>query len=191
MSNRLPLAILAAATALAVAAPGVSAKTAGSAARAKTPKPACKDATLQPSRGNVKRMRAATICLLNVERTKRGLRPLRRSDHLTALASAHSADMVKHKYFGHNAIRRPNLVARLTSTIRAHAAWRAGENIAWGTRWRGSPKAIVALWMNSHGHRANVLNPGYREVGVGIALGNPFRGMSGGATYTTNFYSKV
>lgn len=189
MSKRLPLVIVLTATALAVGAPGASATHATTPSHAGGTK--CADATLQPGRGTLRRMRAATMCLINIERAKRGLHLLHRSDHLTAVASAHSLDMVKNKYFGHNAARHPNPVARLTSTIVAHAAWRSGENIAWGTRSRGTPKAIVALWMGSPGHRANILNPGFRELGVGIALGNPVRGIAGGATYTTNFYSTL
>jgi uncharacterized protein YkwD len=45
--------------------------------------------------------------------------------------------------------------------------------------------------MGSPGHRANLLNPGFREIGVGIAYGNPFQDIVGGATYTANFYSKI
>jgi len=189
MSSRLLLAILAAATTLALIAPGASAMHATTATHAAA---ACKDSRLQPGPGHLKRMRAATICLINRERAKRGLRLLKRSDRLTAVASAHSLDMVKRKYFGHGAQRRPRAAARLSShDVLAHAAWKSGEIIAWGTRWRGSARAIVALWMSSPGHRANILNPGYREVGTGIALGNPVRGVRGGATYTTKFYSKL
>ena len=191
MSKR-TFAILAAATALLVAAPGASAKhIAGAAALKKAAPVVCRDATLEPGRNRLRRMRAATICLINHERAIRGLRKLVRSDHLTAVASAHSVDMVKKKYFGHNAGRNPVAgLSSLASEPLAQAAWRSGENIAWGTRWRGSPKTIVSLWMGSPGHRANLLNPGFREIGVGIAFGNPFEDIAGGATYTANFYSK-
>jgi uncharacterized protein YkwD len=191
MSKRTLAILAAAAITLLVAAPGASAKHVAAAAVVKKAA-ACKDATLEPGRGRLQRMRAATICLINHERAKRGLRKLTRSTRLTAAASAHSVDMVKNKYFGHSTRRNPVAgLSSLSSEPLARVAWRSGENIAWGTRWRGSPKTIVGLWMGSPGHRANLLNPGFREIGVGIALGNPFKGIIGGATYTASFYSKI
>ncbi len=135
-------------------------------------------------------MRAATICLINHERAKRGLRKLVRSDHLTAVASSHSVDMVKNKYFGHNTQRNP--VAGLSSVGSgplAHAAWRSGENIAWGTLWRGTPKTIVSLWMGSPGHRPTCSTRLPRDRRRD-RVRQPFEGIVGGATYTASFYSK-
>jgi uncharacterized protein YkwD len=66
------------------------------------------------------------------------------------------------------------------------AGWTVGENIAWGTGSLATPRAITAAWMNSPGHRANVLEPDYREIGIGVALGTPGAGADG-ATYTSDF----
>jgi Cysteine-rich secretory protein family len=62
-----------------------------------------------------------------------------------------------------------------------------GENLAWGTGALATPGSIMQAWMNSPGHRENVLNPDYREVGVGVVAGNPAAADGLGATYATEF----
>jgi uncharacterized protein YkwD len=70
-----------------------------------------------------------------------------------------------------------------------HVVYTVGENIAWGTLWLGTPRAIVRAWMDSPGHRSNILNRSYRYTGIGINPGLP-RSMSGGqpgGMYTQDF----
>jgi uncharacterized protein YkwD len=68
----------------------------------------------------------------------------------------------------------------------AHAVtWLGGENLGWGAGNMGSPEAIMRAWLASPGHRANLLEPTYRDVGIGIATGTPAGGY--GATYATDF----
>jgi uncharacterized protein YkwD len=64
-----------------------------------------------------------------------------------------------------------------------------GENIAWGTLWLATPRAIVTSWMNSPGHRANILNPRFRDTGIGISPHAPasLSGGQSGAIYTQDF----
>jgi len=61
-----------------------------------------------------------------------------------------------------------------------------GENLAWGQAELATPRALVAAWMNSPGHRANVLGPRYAEVGLGFALGTP-QDPTQGATVTAEY----
>jgi uncharacterized protein YkwD len=132
------------------------------------------------------RAEAATLCLVNRERTRRGLRTLRTNRHLIAAARDHSVDMVRRRYFEHGAF---------AARIRSHGygtggrAWSLGENIAWGSGELGTPASIVDAWMHSPGHRANILYRGFREAGVGVAAGVPDAGAAriGGATYTLDF----
>src|SRR5918996_989043 len=78
---------------------------------------------------------------------------------------------------------------RHTGYLSGANSWSLGENLAWGSHNRAAPRAITEMWMNSAGHRANILSPAFREVGIGLALGAP--GPSGpGATYATEFGSK-
>jgi hypothetical protein len=63
----------------------------------------------------------------------------------------------------------------------------AGENIAWGEGMLATPAQIVTAWMHSDGHRANILDPDFRQIGLGIVAGVPHPSSFGGATYVTDF----
>ena len=145
---------------------------------------ACEGANVVPTRSTLERASKATICLMNQERVKRGLPRLQDSSALQRVATAHSRDMVRRDYFSHVSPGGSTLSDRL-----AKIASTGGENIAWGYGNLGSPRATVKMWMNSPGHRANVLRRAFRKAGVGVAAGVPQRGISGGATYTANFSS--
>jgi uncharacterized protein YkwD len=97
--------------------------------------------------------------------------------------------MVTRRYFEHG-----NFVARIMNAryVRPGGSWALAENIAWGTGYLATPAQIVRGWMNSSGHRANILNGRFRDIGVGIALGAPTGGRRArdGATYTTDFGRK-
>jgi uncharacterized protein YkwD len=74
----------------------------------------------------------------------------------------------------------------LSSSVRGYEI---GENIAWGTLWLATPRSIVAAWMASPGHRANILDGHFRDTGIGISphpLDSLARGQSG-AMYTQDF----
>ena len=62
-----------------------------------------------------------------------------------------------------------------------------GENLAWGTGALATPRSIMQAWMNSAGHRQNILNREFREFGVGVAAGNPSARDGLGATYANEF----
>jgi uncharacterized protein YkwD len=67
--------------------------------------------------------------------------------------------------------------------------WSLGENLAWGTGDVASPARIVDAWMHSPGHRRNILDRRFREIGIGLAPGAPGRGD--GATYVTEFGARA
>ena len=150
---------------------------------------ACSSAALQPDRSNLATIAEATLCLLNGERADRGLARLRFNHRLQRAALAHGNDMVRHLYFSHSGRdgSQPSERIRASGYLSNGAGWRVGENLAWGTGELASPKAIMAAWMNSAGHRANILQPAYREVGFGVLAGNPASRDGGGATFVTEF----
>jgi uncharacterized protein YkwD len=150
---------------------------------------ACADPTLPPAADSLGGVAAATLCLLNGERADRGLAPLASNDQLGAAASAFAQDLVAGSYFSHTGRDGSDVLDRIERTgyIQAGRGWAVGENLAWGTGALATPGAIVQAWMNSPGHRENILNPTYREIGIGIALGNPEQRDGAGATYTTEF----
>jgi uncharacterized protein YkwD len=152
----------------------------------------CTDADLRPTGEDLERARAATLCLINRERTDRGEQPLQADAHLQQAAQEHSEDMSSHDYFEHVGPRGDTPVARMRATgyiFSAHVGYEIGENIGWGTLWLASPRAMVSSWMQSPGHRANILGAHFRDTGIGISpqpLSSLARGQAG-ATYTQDF----
>lgn len=148
----------------------------------------CQGTDLQPVGSDLPVVRRAILCLLNHERADRGLTTLRIDRRLDAASVEHSADMVRRRYFDHVTPGGQDVVDRLREVgyVDSRHAWHVGENIAWGTGDLATAAQIVDAWMHSPGHRANILDPDYREIGIGVELGNPQTG-GGGATYTTDF----
>ncbi|OSP42583.1 stress protein, partial [Streptomyces sp. 13-12-16] len=117
------------------------------------------------------------IELTNRERARAGLPPLSHDPLLTAAAQAHSADMVARDFYSHTA---PDGGRPWDRAAAAGSARRTiGENIACGQR---SAAEVVQGWMNSPGHRANILKAGFTHIGVGFAGG----GRAG--TYWTQLF---
>jgi uncharacterized protein YkwD len=129
----------------------------------------------------------AIVCLVNAERTSRGLKSLRRDGDLAQAARKHAADMVRRTYFSHVTPAGTDLGDRLRSAGYGNAGdgWRAGETLGWGTGSRASPNSLVDEWLASPGHRRILLEDSYRELGVGVAAGAPKAtdGSLPGATY--------
>src|SRR5215207_5162001 len=149
----------------------------------------CPNPSLAPAAASLPAVSAATLCLLNGERADRGLAPLAINPKLGSAASAYARDLVAGSYFSHTGRDGSDVLDRVEAAgyLQGAAGWRIGENLAWGTGGLATPAAIMQAWINSHGHRENILNPAYREIGLGIALGNPGRPDGSGATYATAF----
>jgi hypothetical protein len=96
--------------------------------------------------------------------------------------------MVSQGFFAHESPDGGTLVDRLTAVgyLGGDAAWVVGENIGWGQASLATPRSMVDAWMNSPGHRENLLSADYGQVGLGLALGTP-TDRTWGATYTTDF----
>lgn len=153
---------------------------------------ACRGASLAPSLGNLHRLAGPIRCLLNAERRARGLGSLASDARLRRAATGHSGDMVARRYFAHRSSNGADVStrARAAGWTPSNRAWIVGENLGWGTGSLASPKKIVAAWMASPGHRANVLRRSFDEVGVGVTYGTP-AGSGQGATYTTVFGGRL
>jgi uncharacterized protein YkwD len=110
--------------------------------------------------------------LVNEIRTVHSLPPLRLSESLVNAAHGHSLDMAEHGFVSHSSSTGINPSMRmLYAGFRYHIA---GENVAAGQR---TPEAVVKSWMNSPGHRANLMNAKFSEMGVGYVYesGTPYR----------------
>jgi uncharacterized protein YkwD len=150
----------------------------------------CGAADSTPSAGTLRETSQAVLCLLNAERTSRGLGRLRMNGKLGRAALGHSRDMVTRRYFQHDSADGKTMLDRIKAAgyVRGNSVFTVGENIGWGSGSLASPRALVRAWMNSPPHRANILQGRFRELGVGLALGAPANGVSGTAvTATTNF----
>src|SRR3954470_369760 len=148
----------------------------------------CPGADLVPDAGNLAQVGQATLCLLNDERAAAGLRPLTYSAPLTTPSAAYSTRMVAENFFAHVSPDGTTLESRLTAAryIAPDGDWFVGENLAWGQGDLATARNIAIAWMNSPGHRHNILEPEFTEVGIGIVPGTP-GDPTWGATYTTDF----
>ncbi|HYH89240.1 MAG TPA: CAP domain-containing protein [Solirubrobacteraceae bacterium] len=149
----------------------------------------CGNADLAPDGANLGTIAVATLCLLNAERGDRGLATLKPHRSLERAALVHGGDMVEHSYFSHDGRNgsRPAQRIRAAGYLSSDGAWRIGENLAWGTGDLATPRAIMSAWMASSGHRANILQPAYREIGISVLPGNPASRDGSGATFVTEF----
>jgi uncharacterized protein YkwD len=152
----------------------------------------CPDAELEPSPWNVERVRAATLCLINREREARGESALRRNSRLEQAAQSHTESMAFGGYFEHVGPGGDTVQARMRNSgyiYSSQVGYEIGENIAWGTLSRGTPRAIVAAWMGSTGHRENILNPHFRDTAIGVSPHVPgsFGHGQPGGLYTQDF----
>jgi uncharacterized protein YkwD len=119
------------------------------------------------------------LSAINEARAAHGLTPLRLDRRLQRAARAHSSDMVRRNYFAHGPF-----VSRLSRFgVRGP---RVGENLAWGVGAGADPRRIVQQWLASPKHRANLLRPGFRRVGVGLRAG-AFAGYGNALVITADF----
>ncbi|MFJ5063656.1 sigma-70 family RNA polymerase sigma factor [Streptomyces nigra] len=120
------------------------------------------------------------VALVNKERAAAGCGPLAEDSLLDKSAQAHSADMAARDFFDHTNPDGADPGQRITA---AGYRWSTyGENIAMGQQ---TPEAVMESWMNSPGHRANILNCSFKDIGVGVHEG------PGGPWWTQNFGAKL
>jgi uncharacterized protein YkwD len=152
----------------------------------------CQNTELVPTPDNLGEIGAATLCLVNQERARNGELPLQVSAQLEEAAQGHSDEMVSEDYFAHVAPSGLTPVARVQHTgyiPSPQAGYTLGENIAWGTLQLSTPSAIVASWIASPEHLANILYSPYRDTAIGVSPAAPASLAQGltGAVYTQEF----
>jgi uncharacterized protein YkwD len=139
---------------------------------------ACANANTAATAHNLATMRAAVLCLVNRQRTSRGLPPLRENARLDRSAQGWTQRMVTFDEFTHGA----DFAARITAV--GYDWSYAGENIATGYP---TPRSVMNGWMASQGHCQNILDPGFSAIGIGV-VPRAVRGWaSGPATWTEDF----
>lgn len=133
-----------------------------------------------PTINDIKAIENEVIKLVNAERSKRGLQTLSANWELCRVARYKSQDMINKNYFSHTSPTYGSPFNMMeTFGIKFSAA---GENIAMGQR---NAAEVMNSWMNSPGHRSNILSPTYTEIGVGLAK------SSSGRYYWTQMFIKT
>ena len=117
------------------------------------------------------------ITLTNKERARNGLHPLKINRILTRAARKHSTKMARYQHLSH-IIKGKSFLHRLQKV--GYPFVKAGENIA---RSKRSLPHIISMWMKSPGHRQNILNPHFKEIGIGISR------TSSGDQYVTQVFA--
>ena len=151
--------------------------------------PLCDNAAVEPAKGNLAAVRRATLCLLNHERAERGLGKLRQNRALRGVAAKYAKSMVNLHFFDHVSPQGSTFTDRIKRSpyLRDANGYSLGENLAWGAGLLATPERIVKSWMASPGHRANILNGSFKDIGIGIAPGVPILSGASGATYVNEF----
>ena len=149
----------------------------------------CAGADAQAGQVSTRRLARATLCVLNLVRAKRGLRRFRMNAALARAAGRHVRDMVGRRYFSHTQPSGARVIDRILRSgyLRRYGRWRVGENLGWGWGAGASPRAIVAAWMRSRPHRANILNRRFHDVGIAVKRGSPQQSRRGSITYVIDF----
>lgn len=148
------------------AAPSAAApsKTTSSKPAASTPSASKPTTPASSVSGDYSAFQKRVVELVNAERAKNGLQPLTMNADLSKVATLKSQDMAKLNYFDHNS---PTYGSPFDMMTKFGISYRtAGENIAMG---QTSPEQVMQGWMNSPGHRANILRSSFTQIGVGVA----------------------
>jgi uncharacterized protein YkwD len=148
-------------------------------------------ADVVPAQDNLRAVRHGTLCLLNNERIKRNRARLKRHPRLERAATRYTQDMIEREFFAHVTPGGQELLDRIrvSGYLEKVRRYVVGENLAWGTGTRATPRQTVRSWMASSSHRRNILDRRFRHVGVGVAVGAPQNvpAEAASATYTTHF----
>jgi uncharacterized protein YkwD len=120
---------------------------------------------------------ASLLQTMNGVRRSHGLAPLRVDVRLVRAARGHSADMMRRQYFAHGSVAGRALAAGARGPV-------FGEDLAWGTGVTAT--WVVNQWLASPAHRAVMLRPGFRRVGIGVTFGT-FAAHGGAAVVTADF----
>ena len=133
-----------------------------------------------PSIDDVKALEQQVIKLVNQQRANYGLPALKGNWEVSRVARYKSQDMINKGYFSHTSPTYGSPFKMMESFGIKFSA--AGENIAYGQR---TPQDVMNDWMNSPGHRANILSPSYNQIGVGVAK------KANGTYYWTQMFIKT
>jgi uncharacterized protein YkwD len=137
-------------------------------------------AALSESSASMAGLESGLLQQLNAVRADHGLPALRANARLAAAADQHSHEMADDGYFNHDSVDGTSFSSRIARwyPLGTFHSWLVGENLLWSSP-TVDPSGAVAMWMRSAPHRANILNPRFRDIGIGAVYSTSARG-----TYT-------
>jgi uncharacterized protein YkwD len=151
----------------------------------------CADAHLRPTARDGRAIETAILCIVDEVRASDRLAPLHANQALGTVASSQVTTMVRWDYFGdvRPTGQTPMSLVAVTRYPAHAASVSVGQNIAWGTGKDTTPERIVAAWMASPPHRANILSGDYRDAGIAVTTALPSVLHAGrhGAIYAFEF----
>jgi uncharacterized protein YkwD len=149
----------------------------------------CAHASASPSQLTTRAAGRALLCLVNGVRAQHGLRAVRANGKLRVAARRHAGDMAAHDFFAHDSPAGTTVSSRVRSAgyLGGVREWWLGEALAWGKASAGAPRAILRGLLNSPPHRRILLDPNFRDLGVGVARGAPSGSDAGALTVDLDF----
>ena len=147
----------------------------------------CRHAGARAHQVSLAKVRKAITCLVNHQRSKRDRRRLEPNARLELAADRHTRTMLAKDCLRHRCPGEPGLNKRVRRTgyTDGQEAWRFAENLGYDN----TPRQMVRRWLHSNFNRRNMLNPDFRDVGVGVRWGTPNPNLDDSkfATYTLVF----
>lgn len=165
---------------------------AASSSPAAAAEPRCAHASATPSHLSSTAAARTLLCLIDGVRREHGLRTVRANGRLALAARRHARDMASRDFFAHVSPGGATVESRVKRAgyLGGVREWWLGEALAWGQARAGAPRAILRGLLASPPHRAILLDPSYRDLGVGVAKGTP-RGAGRGALTVTLDFGRV
>jgi uncharacterized protein YkwD len=147
--------------------------------------PSSGSADLRRTMSTANQLQTALLGQVNALRTAHGLTRLRLSPELVAAAGRHSKEMAQRGYFSHDSANGSSFSSRIGRfyPYRGFRSWSVGENLLWASPDVGAARAL-RLWLNSPPHRANLLTPRWREIGLAAVHASSAPGVYGGRPAT-------
>lgn len=144
----------------------------------------CPHAQARPGHVALGKLRIAVGCLVNNARAKHHLHTVKLNDDLERIAQAHSKRMVRDDCFSHRCAGESSLKRRIKQSPYVHGA--SSFSYAEELGYESTPKQMVHRWLASVNHRDNILDAGFRDLGVGVRRGAPVTGVQDSkfVTYT-------
>jgi uncharacterized protein YkwD len=150
----------------------------------------CAHSSASPSQLSTRAAAHALQCLINGVRAQHGLRAVRANGRLRLAARRHADDMATQDFFAHVSPGGNTVSSRVRRTGYLGGGvreWWLGEALAWGRASAGAPHAILEGLLHSPPHRAILLDPNFRDLGVGVARGAPSGSDAGALTIDLDF----